>query len=240
VSGWEVIGAMVLMAGTSTSIALWWWPGWGPAWRRRRQRVARPRARSDCLCLWPECWLAIKSRNASAVQAALSLHNPRPCSWLEGFTSADKLFVAPPVNGWVLVTGTGLPLPSEDVDACYRFVADLSRKVGLVEFFSANRVSLHHAWVRALNGRILRGYAWAGTTLWDQGAPTPEEMELALKCFGYTGALPANAFERSELMAANVQKVVLLAARWGLDPASVQQHFPRNEHGITGEAAHRY
>lgn len=87
---------------------------------RHRFRLGRSNRRllsRGCRSLWPETWLAVKSRNLLGVQEALSLHNPRPCSWLEGFTNADTLFVAPPVKGWILVTGRGLPIPSEDVDA---------------------------------------------------------------------------------------------------------------------------
>src|SRR5438128_6883782 len=97
----------------------------------------------------PASWLAIKSRNLLAVQSALGLHNPKPCSWSEGLAGEQKLFIAPPVNGWILVIGSGLPDPSEDVDACFRFVVDLSRKLGQVQFFSASRILHHHAWVRA-------------------------------------------------------------------------------------------
>src|ERR1700742_5124867 len=34
----------------------------------------------------PNCWLAIKNRNLLAVQSALALHNPKPCSWVEGLS----------------------------------------------------------------------------------------------------------------------------------------------------------
>src|SRR5690242_13497681 len=48
----------------------------------------------------PDCWLAIKSRNLMAVQQALSLHNPQPCSWAEGLAGSteQRIFVSPPVS----------------------------------------------------------------------------------------------------------------------------------------------
>src|SRR5947207_518256 len=63
----------------------------------------------------PASWLVIKSRNLLAVQSALGLHNPKPCSWSEGVAGEKKLFISPPVKGWILVIGSGLPEPSEDV-----------------------------------------------------------------------------------------------------------------------------
>src|SRR5947209_10984927 len=73
----------------------------------------------------PNAWLAIKSRNLLAVQSVLGLHNVKSCSWFEGIASDESLFVAPPVNGWILVMGAGLPDPSDDVDASFRFVREV-------------------------------------------------------------------------------------------------------------------
>lgn len=202
---------------------------------RNRARFKANLASHNCLLLWPDAWLAIKGRNVFAVQRALSLHKIQPCSWIEGFSSADMLFISPPVKGWILVAGADLPNPRQDVDTCFRFVLDLSRKLGQVQFFSANRALHYHAWVKAQNGRIVRAYAWAGTTLWQQGSATRAEMALDLKCFDYGERLTHRPFEAGGVVDANVAKVPLLAARWGLDPVLVQEHFPLNEHGVSGQ-----
>ncbi len=193
-----------------------------------------------CVFRRPGCWLAVRSRSLLAVQSALGLHNVKPCSWIEGLVSDDKLFVAPPVKGWILVMGSGLPEPSEDVDACFRFVVEVSRKLGQVQLFSASRVLHHHAWVKADGGRVVRAYAWAGHTLWNQGAPTAAEKDLNLKCFGYTDTVERPCFGHPDLPAINVDKVPLLAARWSLDPARIDEHFLETEHGLAGEPSRRY
>lgn len=135
--------------------------------------------------LWPGRWLAIKSTDLNAVQAALRLHHPRPCPWLEGMAQAHNLFISPPVDGWILVTGGALPEPGEDVDACFRFILNLSRELGEVQFFEAQRMLHHHAWVKARDGRVIRAYAWAGETVWNQGRLTRAEKLLGLKCYEY-------------------------------------------------------
>src|SRR5262245_6536688 len=202
----------------------------GPAPLRRRHFNARP-----------TCWLAVKSRSPRALQSALSLHHVKPCSWMEGLAGEAKLFIAPPVKGWLLVFGSGLPEPQDDVDACYRFVAELSRRVGQVQLFSASRILHHHAWVRAENGRIIRAYAWAGRVLWAQGQPTLAEKELALVCLNYTDTPEETAgFGLPDRIAANVDKVPLLAARWSLDPAAIDERFLEHECGIAGEPSQRY
>jgi hypothetical protein len=188
----------------------------------------------------PGCWLAVRSRSLAAVQSALGLHNPKPCSWIEGLAGDEKLFVAPPVKGWILVMGAGLPDPSEDVDACFRFVLRLSRKLGQVQFFSASRVLHHHAWVAADGGRVVRAYAWAGKTLWQQGARTSAEKELELKCFDYAEPVEPAAFGQPDAVLLNVDKVPLLAARWSLDPARIDQRFLERERGVAGEPSRRF
>jgi hypothetical protein len=182
----------------------------------------------------PGCWLAVRSRNLCAVQAALGLHNPKPCTWFEGLLGDAQLFIAPPVKGWILVIGEALPDPLEDVDACFRFVLELSRKLGQVQLFSASRVVCHHAWVKAERGRVQRAYAWAGRTVWQQGTPTPAEKELDLKCFDYSEAAERSSFNQADPAAVNVEKVPLLAARWSLDPGRVDERHLEYEHGVAG------
>jgi len=186
----------------------------------------------------PTCWLAVKSQSLLAVQAALGLNNPTRCCWMEGLER--KLFIAPPVKGWVLVVGSGLPDPSEDVDRCYRFVLHLSRKLGQVQFFSLSRVLNHHAWVRAEGGRIVRAYAWAGRTIWKQGARTAAEADLQVRCLEYGEILERASFTQVDAVTANVDKVPLLAARWSLDPAGIDEQVFEQERGIAGEPSRRF
>jgi hypothetical protein len=215
--------------------------------RSRRKKVslsevARVAARQhDRLRVFrrPNCWLAIKGKSLLAVQSALGMHKVKPCSWFQGLAGDEKLFIAPPVDGWILVMGSGLPDPSEDVDACFRFVVDVSRKLGQVHYFSASRVLHHHAWVKADGGRVLRAYAWAGQTLWQQGARTAAEKELDLKCFDYLET-PERSFGQPDVASVNTDKVPMLAARWSLDPARINERCLETERGIAGEPSRRY
>ena len=169
----------------------------------------------------PASWLAVRSLDRKAVQTALGLDHFAPCSWAGGMTGGHGFFIGPPVNGWIIVTGSGLPNPDSDADECYRFLTELSRKLGHVQFFQAERVLHHHAWVHVENGVVKRAYAWAGETVWNQGNKTADEEELSMKCFGY-GEYPSTAsWAAAEWTAANAAKVPLLAARWSLDPARI-------------------
>jgi hypothetical protein len=188
----------------------------------------------------PVSWLAVRSRNLQLVQSALGISNPRPCTWTEGLASEQKLFIAPPVKGFILITGSGLPEPDDDVDACFRFLLGLSRKLGQVQFFGANGALGHHAWVLAESGRIVRAYAWAGRTLWNQGVKTRAEIELGLKCFQYFDAPESAIFGKPDVIALNTDKVHLLAARWSIDPLTLDKRTFHQAHGIAGEPSRLY
>jgi hypothetical protein len=188
----------------------------------------------------PLAWVAVRSRNLQAVQNALGLSNPHPCTWQQGLSSEQKLFIAPPIQGWILITGSGLPDPFDDVDICFRFLIELSRKLGHVQFFSANSVVSHHAWARAEAGCILRAYAWAGKTFWNQGIKTQAEIDLAMKCYRYCEASETTLFGEPDLAFLNTEKVSQLAAMWSIDPAAIDERVVGQSCGIAGEPRRLY
>lgn len=188
----------------------------------------------------PVTWLAIRSRDPREVQAALLLDNPTPCSWIEGMSGENRLFIAPPIKGWVLVVGSEMPDPVDDVDRCFRFLVELSRRLGHVQFFHADRVLHHHAWARIEAGRVVRAYAWGGATLWNQGVKTAAEAALGLKCFSYGEDLPPSKWGMSEILATNVERVPVLAGRWSLDPVEVEERMLLHAQGIAGKPSVRY
>jgi hypothetical protein len=185
----------------------------------------------------PSRWLVVKATDPALVQAALNLHHPTPCSWEEGMIEAreDKLFISPPISGWVLVVGSGLPGPFEDVDDCFHFLSNLSRKLGQVQFFSASRIVPQHSWVLMERGRVFRAYAWAGETLWNQGRLTAAEKDLHMRCFDY--GTEQDTFALKDELAANSERIGQLAARWSVDPAAVCSSSWSGR-GIVGALSH--
>lgn len=211
-----------------------------PAGARARESRSEPRSGrlfQPSVFHCPNRWVAIRSAHPHAVQAALGLHNPIPCSWTDGMarTGDQKLFIAPPVNGWILVVGSLLPDPSDDVDACYRFLQRLSRVLGEVQFFSVNRAVGHHAWARFECGRALRGYAWAGETLWNQGDKTWAERKLGLRCYDYCEADGRGHFAQIDRSRVNAERIPLLASIWSLDPSSIDNSAVADALGIAGD-----
>ena len=163
----------------------------------------------------PTTWLAIRSVESETVRSTL--------------TGKGKFFISARMNGWVIVTGPDLPNPSEDVDACHLFLTALSRELGHVQFFYAEKFSRHHAWARLDEGCVTRAYAWTGETVWNQGTKTMAEIETGMKCFDYGEYFNAEFRPMNEKATANVWKIPLLAARWSIDPAILHR-----ADGITG------
>jgi hypothetical protein len=197
-------------------------------------------ALKPCFLQRPGCWLAVRGRNVLAVKTALGLHKVKRCPWYQGLAGEEKLFISPPIGGWILVVGSGLPDPADDVDVTFRFLVGLSRKLGHVQFFSASSVLNYHAWVKAERGHVVRAYAWAGKTLWKQGPQTRAEKDLGVRCFDYTEPPEEKTFNTPDALSLNVEKVPLLAARWSLDPAKIDGRRLETECGIAGEPSRIY
>jgi hypothetical protein len=214
------------------------------AQRRRElaaEAVAEPPAttavawRNSGVLLVPARWMAVRASTVREVRNALELSNATPCSIEDGLAGNHQqaLFLAPPVNGWVLITGPGVPDPAADIDEVYHLLRALSIRLGAAQFFSFNRALGHHGWAWARGGGIVRAFAWAGRTLWNEGELTPPERTFRMRCPDYEDPPPRSALAR-EAVLANVDKVPLLAARWSVDPVSVHQQLP-HAIGVTGE-----
>jgi hypothetical protein len=176
--------------------------------RRNRATTQSRRSVGDLplsgVAIRPKTWLAVRSLESTVVRTALP--------------GRDEFFISPRVNGWVIVTGPGLPDPDDDVDKCFLFLTGVSRRLGHVQFFHMEKFSGHHAWARMDEGCVTRAYAWAGETVWNQGEATLAEKVLGMKCCQY-GEDDAAEFQTAKgNAAANIERIPRLAARWSLDP----------------------
>jgi hypothetical protein len=99
-----------------------------------------------------------------------------------------------------------------------------------------NRVVHHHAWVRLEGGQVVRAYAWGGQTVWNQGRPTLAEKDLGMRCREYGETEAPVEYGQLNPAAYNAERVPSLAARWSVDPMTIDpRHFSANS-GIAGES----
>jgi hypothetical protein len=156
-------------------------------------------------------WWALPTSDTTAVVEAIELKNPLRANWRMGIHLAYKggIYVAPPVDGWTLITGFDLPPRSETArdEAIYALLA-LSKTFGTALVFGTHRVVEYHIWAKAVAGALVRGYGWigeSGRTFWDEGPLTPEEQELGLTF-------------------ANESKVMAIARKWSIAPCDLANY----------------
>lgn len=179
----------------------------------------------------PSRWLAIRSSNTSLVRELLGVAEEVAVPWSEALSRAREasLFVSGPVDGWTLVVGGRLVDPVGDIDALYRSLHRLSRELGEVHFYSADRVLHFHSWARFDDGRATRAYSWAGETQWNEGRPTLEERLLGLRCRAYCEEAEPVRFGEVAPEVHNTERVVLLARRWSVDPVAASERLLHQE-----------
>lgn len=169
-------------------------------------------------------WLCVKSNSPLEVIEKLGLKNAEPSNWDKGIEMAYNgyRFVSPVLDGYVLVVNIGmdmLTVAPELLDA-------MAAKFTELQFFVTQRVSDYHAWVKYVNGEMLRGYGWCGcdgTVFLNRGELTPEEIRL-----GFTNLLPNEEADWEAYETPDEDYVIELAAAWGIDPGFSGKDYPRS------------
>jgi hypothetical protein len=181
----------------------------------------------------PHRWLAVRTSNTLFLRQLLSAPQQEATSWSDALIRARERtwFVSPPWRGWTLVIGAAIPDPASDIDRLHRFLTHLSRAIGDVQFFAADRVLNHHAWADLRDGQVIRAYAWAGETLWNQGEHTLDERLLGLVCHDYAESVEGPGVCGGPSEQQNTERVPLLARRWSLDPVEASAHFIEIDEG---------
>jgi hypothetical protein len=111
-------------------------------------------------------WIAVRSVNQRSVAKALELIKLQDCNWESGFYAGPKksIFLSPPIDGWILITGYGLPY--DNVENSHgrikKILNTLSRSFGEAQFFETHRVSESHCWIISKNGIVSRSYSYDG------------------------------------------------------------------------------
>jgi len=130
-------------------------------------------------------WYAVQNADVEQLVRLIGLKKPRRTTWLEGIEAAygKSVFVSPAIDGWCFVVGARLvaaqaPSISGEIRPTLQ---RLSSELGTVCFFATHRVVELHIWAKAADGQVLRAYAYHGETgevVWNEGKPTPEEVNV--------------------------------------------------------------
>lgn len=194
---------------------------------RRAATISRPETGSEPDFPVPfgyKCnWLCVKANSPLEVIEKLGLKNAEPSNWDKGIEMAYNgyRFVSPALDGYVLVVNIGmdiLTLAPELLDEKAKLFSEM-------QFFVTQRVSDYHAWVKYVNGVMVRGYGWCGCdgmVFLNRGEFTPEETKL-----GFTNLLPSEKADWGTHETACEEHVIELAAAWGVDPSFTSKDYPK-------------
>ena len=137
-------------------------------------------------------WLAVRSQSTQAVAQALQLSQTAPANWHSGLQAVHHplpctpgwVFVTPPIEGWVLVTGA-LPYPggTSDSDLASSLLQVLSHQFPQVQYFGAHSGIVWHGYARYDEGELVRAFACVDSvdhTIWNVGSNLGEQPPTAL------------------------------------------------------------
>jgi hypothetical protein len=178
-------------------------------------------------------WLAIRTRDAAGVAAALGLERAEPANWRTGIGSVydrelgeTRVYVTPPVNGWTFVVGMPLPHPVGGgyVDKFTPLLADLGNRFVEVQYYIAYPPIDLFAWARVIDGKIMRAFAIGDEgVILSVGKTTKDERALGLKLFELRGVKGRKGDAGGALLLHPTEEHVMrLAGRWGIDPVNIE------------------
>lgn len=179
-------------------------------------------------------WLAVRSEDPLELVEALRLEQPAACNWNSGigaayddWLGASRVFVSPPVDGWVFAVGLALPHPVGRgfTDKCTPLLVDLGGRFAETQYFFSYPPIDYYAWAKVKDGRLVRAFAVSDEGIvWNKGRPSREERSLGLKLFELRGVRGRKGDAGGEIILHPTEDHVLrLASRWSIDPTTLNE-----------------
>lgn len=177
-------------------------------------------------------WLAVRSRDPRRVAEALGLMSVESANWRTGIgvvydpeLAERRVFVSPPVNGWVFVVGMALPEPAGagSGDAFTPLLSGLGQSFVEVQYYATAPDRDFHGWARLIDGTIVRAFAVSGDDIvLNTGRTTKDERALGLKLFELKGVKGRRGDAGGELILHPTEAHVMrLAGKWSIDPTTL-------------------
>jgi hypothetical protein len=161
----------------------------------------------------------VRAQDPQQVVRALGLRTVLAANWRAGLELGREngVFVAPPVDGWVLAVGADLFLDPQH-DAIPAVLCRLSAAFGTAAWFATDERVDRHGWSLAQDGGIVRGYAFAGERGHVSWIGEVTQAEHALGCFVDD---PRDTSDDDVKWWPDERTVLDLAAAWSLDPRTI-------------------
>jgi hypothetical protein len=197
-------------------------------------------------------WLAVRSTDRDSVVRSLQLSEPIEVTWKAGIDAvyndayrllgrASKVFVSPPVDGWVFVVGDWTMGSGDEqgVHSIERLITRASAELREVQAFATSRVIDYHHWMIARDGALSRAFAISGGELLaDFGEPTPVELGFSW----YPLRQDADDADDGEMDDdeaegwPNEESVMKVAGEWSVNPQLLGPSVPSTGKGVLAVA----
>lgn len=177
-------------------------------------------------------WLAVHTTEAARVAEVLKLEPLEISNWRTGIgtmydekLSQSRVYLTPPVNGWIFIVGLSLPQPLGRgfVDKCTPVLLDLAAAFPEAQYFLSYPPLEFYAWARVMDGKLARAFAIGDEgIIWNKGKATKEERGIGLRSTEVRGVKNRKADVGEPMPVYPTEAHVMhLASCWGIDPTSL-------------------
>ena len=188
-------------------------------------------------------WIAVRTDNKSELSKIIGLKKLEPSNWESGIENAynKSVFLTPQIGEWTLAVGMGLPLgdSEESIKKLEKLLNKLSAEFGEAHFFGTHRVVEYHNWMKSVNGKMERIYAYVGESLENIkviGEPTGPEKGLTLFNSLSEEAKSDDYWDREDLDYADEELVMQIAESWSVNPTKLTERTDiKDELGMLGK-----
>ncbi|MFM9950227.1 MAG: hypothetical protein ACKV1O_19995, partial [Saprospiraceae bacterium] len=167
---------------------------------------------------------------------ALNLNKLEKANWVEGMIKGNRgyVFVRPPIEGWILISGEGIPVPdSEDgINASQKLLNQLSKRFGEAQAFGNYMHGSLAFWMKSVNGTVERLYCIARQTTFIEGKPTQVEEPWTLFDSNSPEAETDEYWEST--LSPGAETVLEVAESWSINPMNLEKYKGIGEFGHTG------
>ena len=188
-------------------------------------------------------WIAVKTNDKQKLAKILNLKNNKLSNWKSGIENAyeNSVYITPQIGEWTLAVGMKLISgdSKESIEELEILLNKLSLEFGEAQFFGTHRVVEYHNWMKSVNGKTERIYAYigeSGENIKVFGNPSEIEKDLNLFNSFSKEAEDENYWDREDLIFADEDLVMKIAENWSINPTKLTERKDiKNELGLLSE-----